>query len=928
MDESKPKNATNIMVGLSKKHADLLNDPSLTETNENYDYDYNHDYKYNYKDIMEDLNDIHGALRDNKHNLAGAANNNSNNHDHNYNNNTTESLSGNSVVITKPLDNDNSHSQLGIKDYIFSSGVPKNNTEKNVPASEGQSLEGTHPNNKSKPIPSLDFDKNGEENQIGIGNHSKVNDHEFSADHLDVIQQESKSRKNSLTGSSQTNNRGNDNRLNDTNEDSEDQAKSYQGDYSDSDFEEELEKRLLNYTKETHKDYVQEHKEGTFEKSSKSSNKFQKAKKKLKKPFQGFLEQTTSDTSSLSNTPSTSSSSAMDMSDSEGSSHYDEDHIITLPSDEQGFDYQHKDNAKDTADHTLTDIIPNNAKNVEDEVANNQGSDHEFSHQSTDEDYKDDSEDGDSEDEDEAEDEDEDEDEDDLIPPPPPPKELDPDKLYALYPFQGPDPSHCNLQQDEACFLLNDQDGYWWLVKRCSDGKIGFAPAEILETFPERLARLNCWKNEQMNTLENGTSADKGQEQKLQRLHTLNDSVDSKRGSPLGKDSSEFGLNDSEKTGSTNSVQNKNSDTNESESNSHSPLIEDVSAISLLSAEKNKNSGNNKGVHKTVSFNNVISYMESHGSSKNELDDNYTNGQEPSVMGTERLKFDGGSDADDDDRSEVVSDVSWNQMPSLHIGKVRKNEPLLNDGSTTALAISSPCKKQGENQETEDADTQNSKALQSFDGNKSSKSNADELHTPTLEPVSFAETFKINKTPALSFANKSVDTLPEDDQLTQIFVAPPSVFTHSKKDSPFSNVSPSPSIGEYSPSSSEFTNDSPPIDTLPKFESRTGDTSTTAQKTLLDQTTDHLKSKPTQDISTNSMEQTSNDDTLTSFKAVSNISKITNSPTSSNSSFETPGLHPLIHKLYDPVFSKFDELLQKIEKSKSSLSLQSKENLS
>lgn len=81
-----------------------------------------------------------------------------------------------------------------------------------------------------------------------------------------------------------------------------------------------------------------------------------------------------------------------------------------------------------------------------------------------------------------------------------PPQELDPSKLYALYPFQGPDPSHCQLEQDEGCTLLNDQDSYWWLVKRCSDGKIGFAPAELLETFPERLARLNCWKNENISS--------------------------------------------------------------------------------------------------------------------------------------------------------------------------------------------------------------------------------------------------------------------------------------------------------------------------------------------------------------------------------------------------------------------------------------------
>lgn len=79
----------------------------------------------------------------------------------------------------------------------------------------------------------------------------------------------------------------------------------------------------------------------------------------------------------------------------------------------------------------------------------------------------------------------------------PPPKEIDPDKLYSLHPFDAPDPSHCALEQDEDCILLNDDDSYWWLVKRCRDGIIGFAPAELLETFPERLARLNSWKNEQ-----------------------------------------------------------------------------------------------------------------------------------------------------------------------------------------------------------------------------------------------------------------------------------------------------------------------------------------------------------------------------------------------------------------------------------------------
>lgn len=80
----------------------------------------------------------------------------------------------------------------------------------------------------------------------------------------------------------------------------------------------------------------------------------------------------------------------------------------------------------------------------------------------------------------------------------PPPRDLQPGKLYALYEFSGDDPSHCELDRDDAVVLLNDQDSYWWLVRKDIDGKIGFAPAECLETYHERLARLNCWKNEEL----------------------------------------------------------------------------------------------------------------------------------------------------------------------------------------------------------------------------------------------------------------------------------------------------------------------------------------------------------------------------------------------------------------------------------------------
>ncbi|CAI8499493.1 unnamed protein product [Pichia kudriavzevii] len=119
---------------------------------------------------------------------------------------------------------------------------------------------------------------------------------------------------------------------------------------------------------------------------------------------------------------------------------------------------------------------------------------------------------GNDEDEDDDDDDDDDDEEKDLevddidfsrymqsnLPSPPtsPPRELDPAKLYALYDFSGPDPSHLALAKNDSVLLLNDTDSYWWLVRRTDDGRIGFAPAEILETYTERLARLNCWKNE------------------------------------------------------------------------------------------------------------------------------------------------------------------------------------------------------------------------------------------------------------------------------------------------------------------------------------------------------------------------------------------------------------------------------------------------
>lgn len=117
-----------------------------------------------------------------------------------------------------------------------------------------------------------------------------------------------------------------------------------------------------------------------------------------------------------------------------------------------------------------------------------------------------------------------------LLPPLPPrlpPREMDPDKLYGLYDFSGPDPLHCTLARDEPVYLINDLDNYWWLIRKMlkqermqlwtmrgsrdnfaldpEDGKIGFVPAECLETYAERLARLNCHKNEELEKLSRET---------------------------------------------------------------------------------------------------------------------------------------------------------------------------------------------------------------------------------------------------------------------------------------------------------------------------------------------------------------------------------------------------------------------------------------
>lgn len=319
------------------------------------------------------------------------------------------------------------------------------------------------------------------------------------------------------------------------------------------------------------------------------------------------------------------------------------------------------------------------------------------------------------------------EEENDDYQPLPPPRELDPDKLYALYAFNGHDSSHCQLGQDEPCILLNDQDAYWWLVKRITDGKIGFAPAEILETFPERLARLNCWKNENMSS------------------QSVASSTDSK--------------DDSNKD-------------NESDADSMTPTP----------ALKGYGKGN-----KSVSFNDVVGYADrfiddavegkssdsdEDGDNEGEKDDDHGEDDDEDAKVRHRDEFTEAklnfAKFEDDDMSDVVSDVSFSTSLNtpLNIKKVRratnKNDVLLKPVSSLVMPLS--------NNEDEDG------------------------------PGANQEEVRDEK-------SKLTDGGEFDTDLKKVFEAPRMPFTNGMAKSDSQNSL--STIGEFSPSSSEWTNDSP-----------------------------------------------------------------------------------------------------------------------
>ncbi|CAI4054619.1 hypothetical protein SKDZ_01G0800 [Saccharomyces kudriavzevii ZP591] len=453
-----------------------------------------------------------------------------------------------------------------------------------------------------------------------------------------------------------------------------------------------------------------------------------------------------------------------------------------------------------------------------------------------------------------------------------PPRELDPDKLYALYAFNGHDSSHCQLGQDESCILLNDQDAYWWLVKRITDGKIGFAPAEILETFPERLARLNCWKNENMSSQSVASSTD-----------SKNDSASS----------------------------NKN-DESDTDSIIPTPAL----------------NGYGKG-NKSVSFNDVVGYadrfiddaVEDNSSDSND-DDDHENGKmydedtgddnETKVRHRDefteaKLSF---GKFEDDDMSDVVSDTSFSTSLNtpLNVKKVRRAGNK-NDSFLKASSIN----------DNED--------------------NRNENQNPQQEKL------------------KPVDT-DYDADLRKVFEAPRMPFANGMAKSDSQNSL--STIGEFSPSSSEWTNESPStpvveesngipssraikdisqyIQAKSKIE-KSSNIESTEEQTQIQPSSEIAEPKESQAVVEQAGEELQNHDSIHGVEKHSSLSLHSSSDedfymdeqrvvssASINSSFSgsralsnTNGSdpaskpHSLVQHLYAPVFDRMDVLMKQLD---------------
>ncbi|OUM55199.1 hypothetical protein BVG19_g4691 [[Candida] boidinii] len=287
-------------------------------------------------------------------------------------------------------------------------------------------------------------------------------------------------------------------------------------------------------------------------------------------------------------------------------------------------------------------------------------------------------------DQDEADDdEDEDDDElesplsdyanDSLLPSPPssPPRDLDPGKLYALFDFSGPEDSHLELTKDDPVELLNDSDSYWWLVRKLNGlNAVGFAPAEILETYEERLARLNCWKNEAIErdltylSAEDIKEFEKNAKSRFSNITNSLTNLKNRHSISIITDDNNITSNNSNSNNNENVYSNITL-TDRSINGSSSLILNNSSSTTSLirksSLKKSLNTKTKKKVKfKPESFENIreISNYSLHSNIQDDNDGNDDNDDD---------------DDDDDQRSEVLSDIV---APSSLIVSKKSNKKL------------------------------------------------------------------------------------------------------------------------------------------------------------------------------------------------------------------------------------------------------------
>ncbi|CAI2164201.1 14034_t:CDS:2 [Funneliformis geosporum] len=80
--------------------------------------------------------------------------------------------------------------------------------------------------------------------------------------------------------------------------------------------------------------------------------------------------------------------------------------------------------------------------------------------------------------------------------------------VYALHTFQETVDGQASVEKGESLTLLDDSNSYWWLVKVLKTTKVGYIPAENIETPYERLARLNKHRNVNLSSSLNNTEED------------------------------------------------------------------------------------------------------------------------------------------------------------------------------------------------------------------------------------------------------------------------------------------------------------------------------------------------------------------------------------------------------------------------------------